>query len=144
MTLQVEFTARDYLASCVLVAVLSGLVYWQGWIIGILLYIIVYHILAKILKVMFNLEVMGGGDEMFFFDDERNRLNIVAFHRYAKMTDVDEFRTTMLRRACQFPRLKSRVTKCLGHLMFEELSDEQMMASIDHTMPVISDIHNER
>jgi len=68
--------------------------------------------------------MMGGGDEFFFFDDSRNCLNIVAFHRYAKMTDVDEFRSTMMRRALQFPRLKSRVTKFLGKLMFEELTDE--------------------
>ena len=50
----------------------------------------------------------------------------------------------MLRRACMFPRLKSRVTKFMGKFMFEELSNEEMMASIDRTMTVVTDIHNER
>mmetsp|Transcript_21124 Transcript_21124/g.26000 ORF Transcript_21124/g.26000 Transcript_21124/m.26000 type:complete len:287 (-) Transcript_21124:542-1402(-) len=87
---------------------------------------------------------MGGGDEFFFFDTEKNLLNIVAFHRYAKMTDVDEFRNTMLKRACKFPRLKSKVTKFLGKFMLKEQSDAEVMASINRAMPVISDIHNER
>lgn len=88
--------------------------------------------------------MMGGSDEIFFLDDERNCLNIVAFHRYEKITDLDQFRTAMLSRACKFPRLKSKVTKFLGKFMFEELTDKQMMDSMNKTMPVVTDIHNER
>lgn len=73
---------------------------------------------ARILKATMNLEMMSGGDEIFFLDDARNCLNIVAFHRWEKITDLDEFRKTILRRACQFPRLKSKVTKVLGKYMF--------------------------
>ena len=45
-----------------------------------------------------NLEMMSGGDEIFFLDDQRNCLNIIAFHKWEKWTDVDSFRNTMMRR----------------------------------------------
>lgn len=49
----------------------------------------------------------------------------------------------MCKRACQFGRMKSRVTKALGKFMFEEMTDEEMIASIPKTMPVVTGIHNE-
>ena len=141
---QVEFTVSDYLQQCVWYVLLYLLITWQGWILGIGLYIAIYYLIGYLLKVLLNFELLGAADEFFFFDSEKNRLNIVAFHRYAKMTDVDEFRTTMLKRACMFPRLKSKATKILGKMMLKELSNEEMMQSMNRVMPVISDIHNER
>ena len=144
MTLQVEFTVRDYVTQFVWYIVFVALVYWQGWLLGISIYIAAFNLTVYILKAALNLEMMGGGDEFFFFDDNKNCMNIVAFHRYSKITDLDEFRKTMITRACKFPRLKSRVTKFLGKFMFEELSDEHLMASVNRIMPVVSDVHNER
>ena len=76
------------------------------------------HVISLVLKKTMNLQMMGGGDEIFFMDDDRNCLNIVAFHRYEKIKNVEEFRKTLLQRACKFPRLKSIVTKAFGKYMF--------------------------
>ena len=108
------------------------------------MYAILLQVVGYALKNTMRLEMMSGGDEIFFLDDARNCLNIVAFHKWDRMTDVNQFRKTMLQRACQFPRLKSKVTKFLGKYMFYALSDEEMMSSMDKTMPIVTDIHNER
>lgn len=118
--------------------------HWQGWIVGLVMYAIMIQAVSFALKELMKLEMMSGGDEIFFLDDDRNCLNIVAFHKWDKMTDVDSFRKTMLKRACKFPRLKSKVTKFLGKFMFEQFTDEEMMDSLEKTMPIITDIHNER
>ena len=49
----------------------------------------------------------------------------------------------MVQRACAFPRLKSKITKFLGKYMFEEMSDAEMMSSVDTICPVVTGIHNE-
>lgn len=98
---------------------------------------------AKVLKLTLNLEMLSGADEIFFLDDDRNCLNIIAFHRYAKITDTDNFRKTMVRRACKFPRLKSTVKKLFGKFMFCEISNEEMMNSIPKVFPIIGNIHTE-
>lgn len=124
--------------------ILYFLIKWSGWILGMVQYTAFMYIIAFLLKKAMNLEMMNGADEMFFLDDERNCLNIVAFHKWDKIKDVDSFRKTLLSRACQFPRLKSRVDKFLGKHMFYAYSDKEMMDSIDKTMPILTDIHNER
>ena len=116
----------------------------QGWIIGLVIYTLFTYFMAFVLQNFANLEMMKGADEMFFLDDDRNCLNIVAFHKWDKITDVDSYRKTMLRRACQFPRLKSKVVKVLGKYMLNPYSDQEMMDSMDKTMPIVTDVHDER
>ena len=119
-------------------------VQWQGWLIGIALYVVTMEVFGYILNKTTPLEMMSGGDQLWFMDDDRNRFNIVAFHKYDKMTDLDDFRKKMLERACRFPRLKASVIKLFGRYMFKEMTNEEMMESMNKTMPVISGIHDEK
>ena len=100
-------------------------------------------VIAYLLKATMNLEMMAGGDELFFFDDSRNSLNIIAFEKYEKF-DPDVLSRTLVKRACVFPRLKSKVTKFLGKYMFEEMTDKEMIDSIPKTCIVVRGIHNEK
>lgn len=59
--------------------VLFLFVYFWGYIFGIFFYVIAYNVMGLLLKATMNLEFMTGNDEMFFMDDFRNRMNIVAF-----------------------------------------------------------------
>ena len=38
--------------------------------IGVLLYIGSFYIISYLLKAVLNLEMLGGGDEFFFFDND--------------------------------------------------------------------------
>ena len=102
-------------------------IYCFGWMLGFILYNIAYLIIEKLLKVVMNLEMMSAHDEQFFGDDHRSTLNIVSYQKYEKFNS-NEIAQTIMRRACAFPRLKSKVTKFLGKYMFEEMSDAEMMA----------------
>ena len=95
------------------------LIWWQGWLIGFGLYVALGYLIAFVLKVTMNVDAMSAADELFFLDDHRNRLNIVAFHKWEKIKDVDSFRKTMLQRAMRYPRLRSRVIKMFGKFMFQ-------------------------
>jgi hypothetical protein len=72
---------------------------------GLLIYILFNYVVAWVLKVSMKLEIMTGGDEIWFLDDARNCTNIVAFHRYEKFADVNVFRQTLMQRMKPFPRL---------------------------------------
>ena len=65
-------------------AMLVYFIYIFGWIFGIVAYGVAYNVIALLLKVTMNLEMMSGGDEIFFQDDHRNCTNIVAYHKYEK------------------------------------------------------------
>ena len=104
--------------------ILYACVQSQGWLIGLAMYTVFTYFMGFVLQSLMNLEMMKGSDEMFFLDDDRNCLNIVAFQKYDKITDVDAFRNIMLQRACRFPRLKSKVVKLLGKYMFSPFTDE--------------------
>ena len=99
-----------------------------GWIFGIVAYGVSINIIAILLKKTLNLEMMGGADEIFFQEDDRNCANIVAFMKFEKF-DPDTLGKTLMQRALTFPRIKSKVTKFLGKYMFEEMTDKQMMDS---------------
>ena len=114
-----------------------------GWIFGIVAYGVTVNVMALLLKTTMNLEMMGGADEIFFQEDDRNCANIVAFLKFEKF-DPDVFAKTVVQRACIFPRIKSKVTKFLGKYMFEEMTDKQMMDSIPKTCQTIDGIHNEQ
>ena len=101
-------------------------VYFFGWILGFIVWNIAYLVIEKMLKVFLNLEMMSAADESFFVDDDRNTLNIVSYQRYEKFNS-QEVAQAIMRRACQFTRLKSKVVKFLGKYMFEEMTDEEMM-----------------
>jgi len=117
-----DYGLMDYLQLTAWYVMLALYVHFFGWIFGLVAYAVSVNVLALVLKATMNLEMMSGGDEIFFQDDSRNTLNIVAFHKYSKF-DAAVMAKTMVSRACVFPRLKSKVTKFLGKYMFEELSD---------------------
>ena len=96
----VEYGIKDYIQLSFWYIILYAMVCWQGWIIGLVLYTIFLYAVAYVLQNHMNLEMMSGPDEIFFLDDHRNCLNIVAFHKWDKITDVDSFRKTMLSRGC--------------------------------------------
>ena len=124
-----DYGLCDYLQLMVWYVIL-GLFIWQwGWIFGIVANVVFVNVVGLLLKATMNLELLNGCDEFFFLDDERNRLNIVAFQKYEKF-NYEQMAQAMVSRACAFPRLKSRVRKFLGKFMFEELTDKEMMDSI--------------
>ena len=84
------------------------------------------QIVAWILKYFFKLEMMSGGDEAFFQDDSRNKLNIIAYKKYQKFK-TEEIRKKLFERACDFPRIRSCVVKFLGKYMFYDMGKEFMM-----------------
>jgi len=116
----------------------------MGWIFGFLAYILFHYVVSWVLKKTMKLEIMTGGDEMWFLDDTRNCHNIIAYHRYEKITDIDAFRQTMMDRVCIFPRLKSKVVKAFGKFMFKEMPDQEVRDKVDDYMPVIDGIHDEK
>ena len=138
-----EYGGLDHLQALAWYGILYLCVNQFGWIFGFLSFVISLNVIAVLLKATMNLEMMSGNDEMFFLDDDRNRMNIVAFHRVARF-DAQVMAKTMVTRACLFPRLKSKVRKFLGRYMFEEMSDEQMVASIPRSCITVSDIHSEQ
>ena len=96
MTKQVvEFGVKDYFQLCFWYVILYAFVHWQGWIIGLIMNAIVMQCITYALKEFMNLEMMSGGDEIFFLDDHRNCLNIIAFHKWDKLAnqqEIDSFR----------------------------------------------------
>lgn len=138
-----DYGLADYAQLSVWYIILAGLIQWQGWLTGIILYAVTYNVIGLMLKATMNLEMMGGMDEIFFGDDNRNSSNIVAFQKFKKF-DPKRFAKTIVTRACIFPRLKSKVTKFLGKYMFEEMTDKEMIDSISKTCPIVSGIHNEK
>ena len=107
----------DYIKSLSWWAVLIVLIKWQGFLLGLLLYIVFMYAASYLIQALFGLEMMSGGDEIFFQDDKRNSLNIVAYKRHAK-TDTAKFRDTLIRRSLKYVRLRSRVVKAFGKYMF--------------------------
>ena len=57
---------KDYLQLSVWYIIMAGLIYWQGWLTGLILYAVTYNVMALFLKVTMNLEMMGASDEIFF------------------------------------------------------------------------------
>ena len=86
------------------------------------------YLINFVLKVTMNVDPMGSADELFFHDDARNRLNIVAFHKWEKIKDVDSFRKTMLQRAMKYPRLRSTVIKMFGKFMFRQVPEQDVLS----------------
>lgn len=112
-----QYGLFDYAQLLVWYISLAFFVYWKGWPTGILLYGVSMGVTALLLKLCFGLEMMSGGDEIFFQEDSRNSTNIISFQKYEKF-DSDKMAHQMVSRACAFPRLKSRVVKFLGKYMF--------------------------
>ena len=138
-----EFGVSDYLQLSLWYIIMGTLIYFLGWILGFLAYVAFYLVATWCLKKFVNLEVMTGGDEIWFTDDKRNMLNIVAYHKYEKIPDIDVFRRTILERTLVYPRLKSKIVKALGKFMFRTITDEEVIAKIDEIMPIVSGIHGE-
>jgi hypothetical protein len=116
----------------------------MGWVLGLLAYVLFNYLASWLLKVTMKLDMMTGGDELFINDDSRNILNIIAFHKYEKITDINAFRQQLMDRICRFSRLKSSVVKAFGKYMFKEHPDQEVQDRIDEFMPIIDGITNEK
>lgn len=119
------------------------LVQWQGWLLGIVLYIVMNQVMAWALKFFLNLEMMSGGDECFFADDSRNCLNIIAYKKYERF-NADEIRSTLLRRGARFPRIRSSVVKFLGKHMFYDMGEEFTLKEGGKNLVTTTGIHTEQ
>lgn len=75
-------------------------------------------------------------------DDEKNNLNIVAYHLYEKF-DAEEFSDLVIKRARLFPRLKSRVVKLLGKYMFQMMDESEFLANKERYCSIHSGVHTE-
>lgn len=114
-----------------------------GFVFGVIAYGVSMNVIALVLKVSMDLEMMSGADELFFQEDTRNCANIIAYQKYDKF-NPDKFAKVVCQRATIFPRIKSKITKFLGKYMFEELSDKYMMDSIPKLCRTVTGIHNEQ
>ena len=123
----IEYGSLDLAQYMVWYVMFALSIYFFGWMIGFIVYNVAYLIIEKLLKVFMNFEMMSATDESFFgSDDHRGTANIVAFQKYEKFK-AQEVAQTIMQRACQFPRMKSKVVKFLGKYMYEEMTDEEMM-----------------
>ena len=122
----IEYGPLDLAQYMVWYVMFALCIYLFGWIIGLIVYNVAFLIIKELLKQYMNLEMMSAVDEQFFGDDWRGTLNIVAYQKYEKF-NAQEVAQTMMQRACQFPRMKSKVVKFLGKYMYEEMTDEEMM-----------------
>ena len=59
-------------------------VQWQGLIYGSIFYFSCLYIVHRVLNDVFGLEALGGGDAIFFLDDERSTMNIITAMRMEK------------------------------------------------------------
>jgi len=69
----------------------------QGWILGITGYYFGLWIFEKILQYVFKMEVLRGGDELFFLEDHRQSGNIIAFQKLEKF-ETERFRRSYLKK----------------------------------------------
>ena len=51
---------------------------------GTIIYLACLFLVLKVLNNVFGLEAMGSGDALFFLDDHRSTMNIIAAHRMEK------------------------------------------------------------
>ena len=85
-----EYGLIDYLQLMSWYAMLALFINIWGWFFGLIAYGVSVNVIALLLKVIFNLEMMSGADELFFQEDARNSANIVAFQKYDKF-DAEVF-----------------------------------------------------
>ena len=85
-----EYGLIDYLQLMAWYAMLAFFIHMWGWIFGLIAYGVSVNVIALLLKVTFNLEMMSGADELFFQEDARNSANIVAYLKHDKF-DAEVF-----------------------------------------------------
>lgn len=86
---------------------------------------------------------MTGGDSIFFLDDNRGLCNIIAFHKYDRITEPEKFRETVVKRISRFPRMRSCVTKCLGRYMYKDLGADALIKNTETVIQLKTGVHNE-
>ena len=140
MALDTRYGLLDYAQLSLWYVSLFVLVKWYGWI-GIVIYLGVTQALYYVFYYGFGIEMMSGGDEIFFLDDDRSCMNIVASLTCEKFK-VEDFRKQMFERAIRHPRVRGTVVKLFGKFMFKIHSKEWMYENIDKCCKVITDIHS--
>ena len=81
------------------------------------MYFTVLFLFQRVLQDMYGLEAMGGGDSLFFLDDERSTMNIITALRMERFKS-NEHRKHMLKVGVNFPRIRSKVVKVFGRFFF--------------------------
>jgi len=84
---------------------------------GSIVYFTLLWLIHKVLNDVWGLEALGGGDALFFLDDERSTMNIITALRMEKF-ESSEHRKHMLKVGVNFPRIRSKVTKIFGRFFF--------------------------
>ena len=84
----------DYLQASAWYLLIFIYIYYWGWLFGIVAYGVSYNVFALLLKATMDLEMMNGGDEVFFLDDHRNCSNIVSYQKYSRF-DSKKMSTAM-------------------------------------------------
>ena len=138
-----EFGFSDYCQLSIWYLALILLVKWQGWLLGIALYACLLQVVAFVLKNTLSLEMMSGGDEVFFSDDHRNKSNIIAYKKYQKF-ETEKMRKILLQRGVAFRRVRSSIVKVMGKYMFKDMGVEYTLKEGSKNLIAKSGIHTEQ
>ena len=92
-------------------------VYYLGWP-GLIVYGVGWQVLSIVLFSVFGVEMMSGGDQLFFLDDHRSCMNIVTALTCERFK-AESFRDQMFERSLKHPRIRSTVVKLFGKFMFK-------------------------
>jgi len=114
-----KFGLLDYLKLSLWYVVWGTFIYFQGALYGTVMYFVTVSAFSMMMKTLFNLELLGGADEIFFLDDHRNRGNIVAC-QVMTTCNFEKVRDALTGKAAVFPRLRSTVVKSMGKYWFKE------------------------
>lgn len=92
-------------------------IYLFGVAWGGMLYFSVRHAFQYLLEHFLKVEFMCNADELFFHEDERLCANIIAFERVQRF-NAKEYSAVQVERILKFKRMRCRVRKLLGQLVF--------------------------
>lgn len=122
---QNKITWIDYILELPWYIALYFAIKYYGWLYGIIGVILLWQAYTFAAKIFLGLEHLSGMDSFWFFDDNRNYANIVAYMRLERFK-TKEIVDQMFERGMTFSRNRSKVVKFLGTWWFKELTVEEM------------------
>jgi hypothetical protein len=84
MSADTRYGLFDYLLLSLWYIAYYYIVQYLGFLYGSVFYFSALYIVHKLLNDVWGLEAMGGGDSLFFLDDERSTMNIITALRMEK------------------------------------------------------------
>ena len=106
------------------------LIYYTGWVYGIIIYQVVWYVLYFILKKKKGFERLSALDEFFLLDSPKNRANVITVVKLEKTPDYDAIRQKVIDLAIKKPRLHHKLTKEMGEYFFEAMDKEELEAAV--------------